>query len=90
MHALDGLFSVLQYYLGCMVVNKSALFAEWSITERDVIIFRYFSFGFFLEVDVVCDGHFPGFGKCIKDIFSTSDLHCFGSVCWLYWGLLFT
>ena len=32
-HVLDGLFSV--YYLGCMVVNIKALFAEWSITERD-------------------------------------------------------
>ena len=62
-------FSV--HYLGCMVVvvNKNALFAEWSITERDcfqilllgilswnpLYIFRY----------RCCDGHFPGFGKYI-------------------------
>ena len=82
-HALDGL-SVWclcsMYYLGCMVININALFAEWSITEYD-----YFQccLGFFTAFD----GHFPGFGK--THIPSASDLHCFGSVCWLYWGLLF-
>ena len=44
-HALDGLFSV---YLGCMVVNIYALFAEWSITEYDVTAFRFCCLGFFL------------------------------------------
>ena len=35
-------------YLGCMVVNIGALFAEWSITKRDVTISRYCCLGFFL------------------------------------------
>ena len=36
------------YYLGCMVVKISALFAEWSITVHDVTTFRYCYLGFFL------------------------------------------
>ena len=43
-HALDGLFSVL-VYLGCMDVNIKTLFAEGSITERDVTTFRYYYLG---------------------------------------------
>ena len=35
-------------YLGCIVVNIGALFAEWSITERDVTTSRYCCSGFFL------------------------------------------
>ena len=44
-HALDGLFSV---YLGRMVININALFAEWSITECDVTAFRFCCLGFCL------------------------------------------
>ena len=62
------------YYLGCMVVKINALFAERSITERDVTAFRYCCLGFFLAWNLLfifrysqmcCDGHFPGFGKYI-------------------------
>ena len=56
------------YYLGWMVVNISELFAEWSITERDVTTFRYCCLGFFLAWNPLfifryrcSDGHFPGF-----------------------------
>ena len=76
-HALDGLFSVLIILniivsVLIMVVNKSALFAEWSITELDVTTLRYCCLGFFLawkllfillflfSVIARCsDGHFP-------------------------------
>ena len=62
------------YYLGCMVVNISALFPEWSITERDLTTFSYCCLGFFLAWNPPfifryryseCDGHFPGFGKYV-------------------------
>ena len=58
------------YYLGCMVGSISALFAEWSITERNVTTFRYCCLGFFLAWNPLfcfryrcC--HFPGCGKYI-------------------------
>ena len=59
------------YYLGCMVVNINAIFAEWSIIERDY--FQIFLFGIlssmepstylFEDIDRCSDGHFPGFYK---------------------------
>ena len=61
------------YFLGCVVVNIGALFAEWSITERDVTTFRYCCLGFFLAwnplfifstLDAVMAA-FHGFGKYI-------------------------
>ena len=54
----------LVYYLGCMVVNISALFVEWGITEREVTNFRYCCLGYFLLSMLVMDA-FHGFGKYI-------------------------
>ena len=56
------------YYLGCMVVNINALFAEWSITNVTTI--RYCCLEFFLAWNALfiyryrCfDDHFSDFGK---------------------------
>ena len=72
------------YYLGCMVVNIDTLFAEWSMTERDYFL-RYCWLGFFQhgthylfsDIDAVMATF-----HVLVNISSTSDLHCFGSVCW--------
>ena len=62
------------YYLGCMVVNISAPFAEWSITKQGLTTLSYCCLRFFLAQNPpfifryrCCDGHvhFLGFGKYI-------------------------
>ena len=53
------------YYLGCMVVNINALFAEWSITECDYFQTLLVWNPLFIFKSRCCDGHFPGFGKYI-------------------------
>ena len=53
------------YYLGCMVVNINALFAEWSITECDYFQILLVWNPLFIFRCRCCDGHFPGFGKYI-------------------------
>ena len=76
------------YYLGWMVVNISELFAEWSITERDVTTFRYCCLGFFLAWNPLfifryrcCDGHFPCFGKYISPQLQTCSADCAEGSC---------
>ena len=51
---------------------------RFSIAWNPVFVFRYRCF----------DGQFPGFGEYIFP--PTLELHCFGSVWWLYWRVLLT
>ena len=60
-------------YLGCMVVNINALFAEWRITERGYfqVLLLWILSGmeptiyFQIAISRCRDGHFPCFGKYI-------------------------